>query len=344
MPASGRIFAGFSGGADSTALLLLLAESAPGRVTAVHFQHGLRGAAAERDAAWCRKFCAARKLPFKLVRLAVVKDRRPGESLEEAARRCRLEKWGKLIGPDDVVALGHHADDRLEELLLRLARGANASGLVGLRPERVVGGVRLVRPLLGFRRVQIEAFLREQGVKRWRDDGSNADTAFRRNAVRHRWLPVIREDAGHDRGLLASLEALALDADFLEAEAVRRLPETVSLAGWRALHPALLPRVLRLWLRGKLGRDVVPLNAAVERLRGELTRKPAGLRRLPLGGGVTIGISRRGVELATAEGEREKAEGAKWKAKGEDGAGNRKTEERKDGRTERRKDGRRGRC
>ena len=299
LPAAGRVFIGFSGGADSTALLLMLAESAPGRVTAVHFQHGLRGAAAERDAAWCRKFCGVRKIPFKLVRLAVVKSRRPGESLEEAARRCRLEKWRKLAGPEDVVALGHHADDRLEELLLRLARGANVSGLVGLRPERVVEGVRFVRPLLGLRRAEIEEFLRACGVKKWRDDGSNTDVAFRRNAIRHKWLPLIREDAGHDRGLLASLDSLALDADFLEAEAVRRLPEMTSLAAWRHLHPALLPRVLRLWLGRELGHDMVPLHAAVERLRGELVRKPAGTRLVPLGGGVTLGVSRRGVELRT---------------------------------------------
>ena len=297
LPASRRVFVGFSGGADSTALLLMLAESAPGRVTAVHFQHGLRGAAAERDAVWCRKFCGARKVPFKLVRLAVVKSRRPGESLEEAARRCRLEKWRKLAGPGDVVALGHHADDRLEELLLRLARGANVSGLVGLRPERVVEGVRFVRPLLGLRRVEIEEFLRACGVKKWREDGSNADVAFRRNAIRHKWLPLIREDAGHDRGLLASLESLALDADFLEAAAAQRLPEMTSLAAWRNLHPALLPRVLRLWLGRELGRDIVPLHAAIERLRGELVRKPAGTRLVPLGGGVTLGVSRRGVEL-----------------------------------------------
>ncbi len=298
LPESGRIFAGFSGGADSTALLLLLAEAAPGRVTAVHFQHGLRGAAAERDAVWCRKFCKERGLPFRLVRLAVVKSRRPGESLEEAARRCRLEKWRKIAGPGDAVALGHHADDRIEELLLRLARGANASGLTGLRPERVVAGVRFVRPLLGQRRAAVEAFLKGRGVRNWREDRSNADTAFRRNAIRHKWLPMIREDAGHDRGLLASLEALALDADFLEAEAARRLPETTGLEAWRGLHPALLPRVLRLWLRRELGRDVVPVQAAVERLRGELARKPAGTRLVPLGGGVTVGVSRRGLALA----------------------------------------------
>ena len=317
LPAAGRVFAGFSGGADSTALLLMLAEAAPGRLTAVHFQHGLRGAAAERDAAWCRKFCGTRKIPFKLVRLAVLKSRRPGESLEEAARRCRLEKWRKLAGPEDVVALGHHADDRLEELLLRLARGANASGLVGLRPERVVEGVRFVRPLLGLRRTEIEEFLRANGVRKWREDGSNADPAFRRNAIRHKWLPLIREDTGHDKGLLASLEALALDAGFLEAEAARRLPQMTALAAWRGLPPALLPRVLRLWLGRELGHDVVPLNAAVERLRDELARPPAGTRQVPLGGGVTIGVSRRGVELVRegkAKGKRQKAEGRRQKA------------------------------
>lgn len=114
---------------------------------------------------------------------------------------------------------------------------------------------------------------------------------------------MIREDAGHDRGLLASLDSLAKDADFLEAEAARLLPEMTGLAAWRGLHPALMPRVLRLWLRRELGHDVVPLHAAIERLRGELARTPAGTRKVPIGGGVTLGVSRRGLAMMGVSGD-----------------------------------------
>ena len=293
---TGTLCAGFSGGADSTALVLLLRELAPGFV-AIHLHHGLRGSDADRDAAWCRAFCAERGIPFEEHRLDVPAHRVSGESVEAAARRLRLEFWCGRVGTAGTVALGHHAADALEDMLMRLGRGANASGLTGLRPLRTVAGVRLIRPLLCLRRSEIEALLRAEGVTDWRDDRTNADTSSRRNAVRHEWLPLIRRTVGHDDGLHHSLKALRDDADFLEAAAAQvagsaEAPETL-----RALHPALLPRVLRQWLGTQTGRDVVLSTAALERVQAAVAGDLERAVDIPVGGGLTLIVSRRGLRL-----------------------------------------------
>ena len=291
-----RLHVGFSGGADSTALLCALAQLHP-QLTAVHLHHGLRGIEADHDANWCREFCARRGVPFRLEKLDVPAAMRAGESVESAARRCRLHYWRETVPSGDAVALGHHTDDALETFFLRLARGANATGLTGLRPSRVLGGVRILRPLLSLRRRDIETFLHQQGVDDWCEDSSNQDRALRRNLIRHEWLPMIRAGLGQDDGILRTMARLADDADFLETCAEAQRHAVRSAAALRDLHPALLPRVLRMWLRQETGRDIVPRGAGVDRLRDAVRQDPAGDVEIPLGGGVGVVLSRDGLRL-----------------------------------------------
>ena len=143
---------GFSGGADGTALLLGMHQANTGVFTAVHFHHGLRGAEADADEAWCRTFCATRSIPFISKHLDVPYNTRRGESCEEAARRLRLEAWQALSQGKKPILLAHHADDAIEELFLRLARGSNTSALVPLKPVRKLHGLTILRPLLSFRK------------------------------------------------------------------------------------------------------------------------------------------------------------------------------------------------
>ena len=117
---SGKVFAGFSGGADSTALLLALHEAGMD-VTAVHFNHGIRGDEANADEEWSRNFCAARDIPFISEHLNVPANIRKGESCEEAARRLRIEAWVR-ISQGRPVFIAHHADDTLEELFLQIVK------------------------------------------------------------------------------------------------------------------------------------------------------------------------------------------------------------------------------
>lgn len=306
-----RILAGFSGGADSTALLLILEEMAPGRVTAVHLNHGLRGRDATRDAAWCEAFCAARGIPFSSASLDVHGRRRPGESLEAAARRCRLEFWQERAGPDTVVALGHHIDDRLEDLLLRLVRGANSTGLATTRPVRRLAGVRVIRPLLCLRRAEIETFLRATGIRDWCTDRSNRDTRFRRNAVRHELLPLIRRIAGTDGGLLATLDALTDDAALLEADAARRLAGFADARRAARLPAALFARTLRLWLSQELARDFIVSGATLKRLRHVLAARPDHPVTIPVGEAVSI-LVQGGRLCVTREGDVPRLRTRRW--------------------------------
>ena len=293
----GRVFVGFSGGADSTALLLLLSQVGLD-MTAVHFQHGIRGDAAEADAAWCEQFCAAQKIRFVRENLAVPSNRLHGESVEEAARRLRLEAWRRLATADgDTVFLAHHADDALEDLLLRLARGGNCTGLTGLRDERFIDGVRFLRPLLDVRKEQLEEWLRSQGITDWRLDATNDDSAYRRNAVRNELLPLIRRIFDGDGGLRQSLRVLRQDADYLEAQADDYFQRLTDLESWRRIPMALLPRVLRIWLQERMGRDELPVRQTVERLAVELQRFSGHPVEFMTESGWRLRLSKNGVEL-----------------------------------------------
>ena len=278
----GRIFVGFSGGADSTAALLtaLRFRSEYGfQLTAVHFDHHLRGAESDADAAFCRRFAEERGIDIEVIDLKI--DTSSCGSLEEKARAARLARWKMLAGdrPGCAVVLGHHADDRIENFLLRLLRGSNLSGLLSPRAVCDVGGVRFLRPLLPFPRREIELFLQENGIRDWRTDSTNAVSDCARNALRNDILPVMYGFfGGAQEGARRCLESLELDADFLDSAAGAAFDRgrVNERDFWKKLHPALVPRVIRLW------KNAVPSGDFLRRLRQELLRSaPAGRRSLP---------------------------------------------------------------
>ena len=286
---------GFSGGADSCALLLALQQLGQA-LTAVHFQHGLRGDTALQEKAWCRKFCEQRKISFIARDLQVPQRKQHGETIEEAARRLRLEAWKELSENGRIpVFLAHHADDCLEDLFLRLARGANSSGLTGLRKIRRIGDVLLCRPFLNIRKRDLEDFLRAQGIVDWCLDDSNRDNRFRRNAVRNRILPELRRIFRSDAGLLQARETLLQDAKFLEELAEKQLPQLCSRAAWQAVSPALLPRVLRLWLLQEYSEDTPPSASLCCRLQKALQKVSSSGEIIPAGGGRFLFLDKDGL-------------------------------------------------
>lgn len=299
----GRLFVGFSGGADSTAALLAarrFLEIFHYRLTAIHFDHGLRGAESAAEAEAARQFARRRAIDFQLVRLALS----PGPGLESRARSARLDVWKKLTrgNPGSAVVLGHHAGDRAENLLLRLARGSNATGLTSMRSRSEVDNVIFLRPLLGFTRAEIEEFLHENGISEWAQDSSNAEDCFRRNLLRNRLLPEFyAKFPGSEAGLRHSLDVLELDADFLEQEAERRFRELDGSATfWRELPPALLVRVLRLWFRDELGTDLIPPPELVRRLQSELNAPKPEPRLIPVHGGISLRLQGDTLQIAAA--------------------------------------------
>lgn len=299
----GRLFVGFSGGADSTAALLVarrFREIFHYRLTAIHFDHGLRGAESAAEAEAAQRFARNRAIEFRLIRL----EFSPGPGLESRARAARLGAWKELIreNPGSAVVLGHHAGDRAENLLLRLARGSNATGLTSMRSRSEVDSVIFLRPLLGFTRAEIEEFLHENGVDEWAQDSSNTENRFRRNRLRNRLLPEFYAGLpGSAAGLRHSLDVLELDAEFLEQEAERRFRKLDgSAAFWRELHPALLVRVLRLWFRAELGADLIPPPELVRRLQSELNSPKPEPRLIPVQSKISLRLQGNTLQIAAA--------------------------------------------
>ena len=183
-----------SGGADSVALLALLAplrEQMGFSARVLHFNHGL-GEAVGEDAAFVRALAKRFKVPFTSGK--GVTKRAKGESLEMAARRLRLNFFAKASKKFrlDAIATGHHMDDAAETFLMRVGRGSSAEGLAGMREVSKVdtanGKVVFIRPLLGLHDADLRNFLRAEGIE-WREDKTNQDLSILRNRMRHVIIP-----------------------------------------------------------------------------------------------------------------------------------------------------------
>ncbi len=213
------VVAAVSGGADSVALLDVLVSLKEYRLNlvAAHLNHLLRGADADADEAFVRGLARGYGVPVVVKREDVAElARRERRSLEDAGRAARYAFFDAVAAARKarVVALGHHADDQAETVLMRLLRGAGGSGLCAMAPKTAG---RYVRPLLGLTRREIEDYLRERGIP-WRDDESNMAPDFLRNRIRHELLPLLATfNPAVSATLAATAGALAADEECLEA-------------------------------------------------------------------------------------------------------------------------------
>lgn len=180
----------FSGGLDSSVLLHALSRLASlhelPALIAHHVHHGLQ-AAADSWPAYCQDFCAARAISLQVSYVQVDS----AASLERAAREARYAALSAVLADGEVLLTGQHRNDQVETLLFRLVRGAGVRGLAAMPVMRDLGRGQLVRPLLGFDRVQLEAYARDQGLQ-WLEDPSNSDLHFARNYLRHEVVPVLQ--------------------------------------------------------------------------------------------------------------------------------------------------------
>ena len=203
MPTKRRIGIAVSGGADSTALLALLASCRRELcfdAEVLHVDHAIRPDSAS-DARFVRSLSRRFGLPFHSTRLSIV--RRKGESIEMAARRERLAFFARMTRRLrlDAIATGHHADDVAETFLLRLARGSGPDGLAGLKrisrlsvpagPHGEELPIVFIRPLLDIRDSQLREYLVSQGIP-WREDSTNSDVSIPRNKVRRIVIPWLK--------------------------------------------------------------------------------------------------------------------------------------------------------
>jgi tRNA(Ile)-lysidine synthase len=173
-----------SGGPDSLALLLLAAAARPGQVEAATVDHALRPEARDESVA-VAALCERLGVPHAILTASWTEA--PQTAVQERARRQRyrlLSYWAeeRRLG---ALVTAHHADDQAETLLMRLARGSGVRGLAAMRRRSITTGshVPLIRPLLGWRRRELEQICSAAGVTPIADP-SNEDDKFERVRLR----------------------------------------------------------------------------------------------------------------------------------------------------------------
>lgn len=206
-----------SGGADSTALLVLLRERRPSLpLVALHYNHELRGTESDRDEHFVRRLAETLQLATVVERAG--QDAAPGGNTparrQARYRGLRLRFFARCVASHhlDGVLLGHHRDDQAETVLFRLVRGSGLLGLTGMARDRVVSGVRLLRPLLDVDGQALRDELRRRHID-WCEDSSNQHQQYARNRARGllRACPELRAAVitlqAHARSLVHWLEA-----------------------------------------------------------------------------------------------------------------------------------------
>jgi tRNA(Ile)-lysidine synthase len=276
-PDGGNVGVAVSGGPDSLALLLLAASARPGRVEAATVDHRLRPESAD-ESKRVAEVCGRLGIPHTILPVTVSE----GASVQALAREARYKALTAWASDRSLAAVltAHHSDDQAETLLMRLARGAGLAGLAGVRPSRELApGLRLLRPLLGWRKATLVEIVRSAGLLA-ADDPSNRDRRHDRTRVRafmeeQQWLNPERvaASAGH----LAEAEvALTWSAGHLAEERLQANGQAL------LVDPSDLPQELRRRL----------LIEAMRRLGAATPRGPdvaRALERLSEGGSCSLG-------------------------------------------------------
>jgi tRNA(Ile)-lysidine synthase len=290
-PEGGVVIVGYSGGADSTALLHImtrLQEEFNLRIHAAHLHHGMRPEA-DADVQVCQAVCNQLGVPLHVERVDVpVLARKRKVSLEEAGRDARYAFFERLASALNAVAvaLAHTRDDQIETILINLLRGTGPRGLCGMPYQRD----RIIRPLLDVSREQTHHYCAEQNLPTV-FDSTNLDPHQMRRRVRMELIPLLRsiapafekhllrladilenEEAWWEYQVREVLKAICSHSQSLShgvgeggkgGKGVLQIPRTPFVR----LHPALQRRVLREWLRPHLGTLNLPPFEILEGIR-----------------------------------------------------------------------------
>ena len=300
------LWIGFSGGVDSTALLIAsakLVKRQPDYVLkAIHVNHHLQPEAATFQS-HCLKTADRLGIPLEIVNAKV--EQLNGESLEEAARNARYAAFQSLIHPGEALLLGHHREDQAETLLINLFRGSGVEGLQAMPLLIERSGRVILRPFLHLSRTTLKAAIEAEGIDHF-EDPSNQSRRFDRNFLRHEILPLLRsrwpaidstlarsaslcsESAQNLRRHQEQLLIRAHDKGRLSIEALRVLCEPdqrLTVRGWlqsEGFRPPPLERLRQLiqeTLNARADRNPCTRwqNAEVRRYRDHLyVMKPLG--------------------------------------------------------------------
>ena len=221
VPENVPVLVGFSGGADSMALLHMLygichKNGAP--LYAVHVNHQIRGAEADRDEEFCRLTADSLGIPLFVCHRNVPElARKKGVGTEVAAREARYACFEALMAEKKIplLAVAHHADDNLETMLFHMSRGSGLTGISGIPPSRPLKNGTLTRPLLRVPAEDIRSYCQAHGLD-FVTDSTNSDTGYARNRLRAGAVPVLcAVNAGAVRNSARTAELLRRDDDCL---------------------------------------------------------------------------------------------------------------------------------
>ena len=245
-----------SGGLDSSVLLSLFAklrQKQPHLQTlslrAIHIHHGL-SQNADNWVKHCQNLCDQFQIPLIIERVQVDKT----NGIEAGAREARYQAIKKHLQTQEMLVTAHHLNDQTETFFLALKRGSGLQGLGAMQQQSVLFGMSILRPLLGFTRLQLEDYAQKEKLN-WITDESNKDNRFDRNFLRNEILPELRErwayfDLAVQRSAQHCFEQQQLINDLLsEAFAEHcQIKSQFKLPQFRQYSPAKQTALLRMWL------------------------------------------------------------------------------------------------
>ena len=207
--ADNTFLVGFSGGYDSMCLLDILKNLSNQygfQLVALHLNHNWRGEESLQDELNCKKYCEANEIEFVSETLdeCVKKD-------ENSARQARYDFFQKYSQKykNSVVFTAHTMSDNAETVIYRIVKGTGIKGLQGILPVRVLGDCKVFRPLLSVSRDEIESYCISKGLVA-NNDSSNLDTNYKRNFIRHKVMPKLKEINFNAEKSIVSLSKLAI--------------------------------------------------------------------------------------------------------------------------------------
>lgn len=243
----------YSGGLDSHVLLHAMSQLKDFSFVAVHVNHQL-SANAKQWASHCQSVCDQLGVPLHVERVDI--RLKPGDSLEEQARKARYTVFKKYIDRNQTLLTAHNLDDQAETFLLQALRGAGLKGLSAMPLRKPFADGYHARPLLTFSRQALEAYANENQLA-WIEDESNADTSFDRNYIRHAVMPALKQrfpavaqSFSRSARLIAENEQVIQEVVAAQFEAIetdeRQKVDYKILRSFSDVHQRLL---LRFWLQ-----------------------------------------------------------------------------------------------
>jgi len=228
---SDAILLGFSGGADSSALLHMLSiysKEIGCKLYAAHINHGIRGEEADRDESFCIETAKKYGVEIFVLKADVPHiAKKSGDSIETAARKVRYGFFEELMKKLSIplLATAHNANDNLETVLFNLSRGTGLDGLCGIPESREINGGCIVRPILKMSRKEILEYCDKNSLP-FVTDSTNTDTDYTRNKIRAEIIPSLLSINGAAvKNASRAKENLCADSQYLWHEADAFLKE-----------------------------------------------------------------------------------------------------------------------